>query len=368
MAIIRKIPLALAFAATCFITACATPVARGPQGNEGEIAAESTKQKALVIEQYMTETVRANKVAAPILRANHALCARQGYRTGALFWSTESFNREYASIARDQFGLTKTPTIMFVTPNTPSQKAGLKAGDVIRAVNGIAIEDDDDMQQALTKVTDGKYELLVDRKGTARPVRMTGVPVCDYPVNVDFSDYNVNAYADGQSIKISRGMMRFANDNELAVVIGHELAHNNMDHRGKKTQNTSVGMGIGLVFDLMAAANGVSTNFTNDFGGIGAQAYSVEFEQEADYVGLYLTARAGYPIGVAPHFWRRMAAEESADAIDTGGSHPTTPQRFVALEKATAEINAKKKAGKALRPDIPEAPAQQAPQKKKSFN
>ena len=48
-------------------------------------------------------------------------------------------------------------------------------------------------------------------------------------------------------------------------------------------------------------------------------------------------ALAGYEIDDAPNFWRRMAIEHPT-GIDYGGLHPTTPERFLGLERGIAEI------------------------------
>ena len=54
--------------------------------------------------------------------------------------------------------------------------------------------------------------------------------------------------------------------------------------------------------------------------------------------------------GVA-NFWRRMATEDAA-SVTARQSHPTTPERFLAIEKTYAEISAKKKAHKPLVPNF----------------
>jgi predicted Zn-dependent protease len=79
--------------------------------------------------------------------------------------------------------------------------------------------------------------------------------------------------------------------------------------------------------------------------------YSQDFESEADYVGLYVVARAGMPIDNAPRFWRRMGSQVAPGAISHGTTHPPTAQRFVALEAAVAEIKAKQAAGQPLLPN-----------------
>ncbi len=137
-------------------------------------------------------------------------------------------------------------------------------------------------------------------------------------------------------------MMRFADtDVALATVVGHEIAHDLMGHIDKRRGNAAIGM----LFDLVFAGLGANTN--GAFARMGAGAFSREFEAEADYVGLYLEARAHYPIAKAPDFWRRMGALHPDHIKDSFQSdHPAAPARFVALEKTVAEIAAKEKGGR----------------------
>jgi predicted Zn-dependent protease len=83
----------------------------------------------------------------------------------------------------------------------------------------------------------------------------------------------------------------------------------------------------------------------------GAGVYSVEFEQEADYVGLYFMAQAGYKIDEAPNFWRRMATSNSS-SISMKSSHPTHPERFLALETTVKEIKDKIANNQPLKPEM----------------
>ena len=61
----------------------------------------------------------------------------------------------------------------------------------------------------------------------------------------------------------------------------------------------------------------------------------------------------GTCIGLAPNFWRRMAVIHPA-SIKTNHSstHPSAPERFVALESAVGEIHAKLNAGRPLVPEV----------------
>lgn len=164
---------------------------------------------------------------------------------------------------------------------------------------------------------------------------------------------DINAFADGRNVILPWAMMRFANDDELRVVVAHEIAHNAMGHIDAKRQNMLVGALFGIVADVALASQGVNTGgeYTNSFMGLGAMTFSQDFEREADYVGMYLLARAGLPLESAPEFWRRFA-QISPKAISYASSHPTTAERFVRLRQTVAEIEEKRAAGRELLPEM----------------
>jgi predicted Zn-dependent protease len=94
-------------------------------------------------------------------------------------------------------------------------------------------------------------------------------------------------------------------------------------------------------------------NTQGAFGKIGAQAYSKKFEEESDYVALYILARSDQQIENVSDFWRKLAAENPGSIKRTGySSHPSTPERFVAIENAVKEINQKKENGEPLLPNM----------------
>jgi predicted Zn-dependent protease len=176
---------------------------------------------------------------------------------------------------------------------------------------------------------------------------------CVYEFVLDKSS-TINAYADGKKIIVTHGMMDFANtDDELAVVLGHEYAHNIMGHIKAKKQNISLGNIFGSMVDVLANSQGVSTGGVfSELGTMaGAYGYSKEFEKEADYVGLYITGSAGYDIDKAPEFWRKMSLRDEK-SIHNGFTHPTNPERYIALGKTIREIKRKKQRKQALLPNI----------------
>lgn len=164
----------------------------------------------------------------------------------------------------------------------------------------------------------------------------------------------VNAFADGEKIVVNPAMMRFArDDNELAFVLAHELAHNILRHPQSTQTNAMAGGIVGLLVDSLAASQGVNTQgaFSNIGMNTAVLRYSSAFEAEADYVGLYIMANAGLDYANAANFWRRMSVRDT-DAIYTSTTHPSNPERFVAMQKTTNEINDKKARRLPLLPEI----------------
>lgn len=167
---------------------------------------------------------------------------------------------------------------------------------------------------------------------------------CYYDFSVS-QDHDINAHADGKRIVVTNGMLRFVDsDDELALVIAHEMAHNLMQHTRSKQINSLVGTALGYALDAAAGAYGVGTSggFSQAGSEIGGLSYSAAFEQEADYVGMYIAARAGYDVKRATGFWRRFTVQEP-DTAYGGLTHPSNPERFVAMQKTVQEIAVKRK-------------------------
>lgn len=340
------------------LTACATPDTVSPTITDAEIEREKELQKELVINQAIKEEIAVYEIGYPILKANADICPEQGYDSGFAVWNKYDFPSSEYYFAQKTFGLSGAMEVQYVLPGKPADIAGLKKGDVITNVNGTAIPSGKKARKTIAKeINDSEDRILkltVLRGGKEIPITVNRDKSCKYHLIYDSSANEVNAYADGENITIARGMYRFADDNELALVIAHELAHNIMGHIDKMKHNAA-GAGIaGLAIDLLAAYYGVNTGgeFTNHGLKLGSQAYSIEFEKEADYVAMYILAKAGYDTSGVANFWRRMVSENNSGSIKSSWSHPSTPERFLAIEKTHKEIMAKKATGNPLTPNL----------------
>lgn len=343
------------------LTGCVAPTMTGPGSSidRGLIDAERQKQYDLAVEENLKQYERLNRVGFPILRANADWCDRDG-RTrpsiGLLVAGTAKMKDPTKGALKRVLEMDSDGAVVTGVPSgSPASEAGLRRGDRIVALNGQTINDQTNSQElvnSLKKAADKSFSdqkpvtLAINRNGASMTKNVTPVLTCDFLLGIENKD-PINAFADGKNIVFTKGMMRFASDDdELAVVMGHELGHNLNRHIDAKKTNAAGG----LLLDILAAAGGVNTGGT--FSGLAAGAYSQDFEREADYVGLYLTARGGYDIEDAPNFWRRMAIESPASIKDShGSSHPPTPERFLALESTVNEIESKLSSKRKLEPD-----------------
>ncbi len=343
-------------ASTLLLVSCA-PVSKLPDVDPVQHKLEELKQRQMAVEGKRDNVARLFRLSYPIVRANAELCGEKKAKAlGVRFLALEAFGSEFHRAALG-VGVNKRPTVIEVVANSTAASAGIQRDDILIGVGDTEIpesEFSEKLNNAFDKASKAgsSVRLRFDRAGKDYSVDLQFETVCDYPV-VIIEDDSINASADGKRIRFHTGILRFASkDEELAIIIGHELAHNVMGHIDKGQGNAM----IGLVFDILFAGVGVNTQ--GAFSNMAGQAYSQDFEAEADYVGLYFVKRAGMPIEIAPNFWRRMAVEHPGGIKDTlSSSHPATPKRFVALEQTIKEINAKIASGAPLKPEVGYSPA-----------
>ncbi len=169
---------------------------------------------------------------------------------------------------------------------------------------------------------------------------------CDY--KLVWSDEDTpNAYADGESVYMFNGLVKYMeNEAQVAQVLAHEAGHNIADHPSKGTRNTVAGALAGAVLggllgaavDSDLAAQGVAVGAAVG-GTAGRLSYSKEYEREADYVGAYITARAGYDLGEARGIYRQLGAlSGGVRTTSIFDSHPASPDRLAGFDAAAQEI------------------------------
>ena len=336
------------------LTACAAPSTSRVKYDTAELDAEEVLQRELAPKKYLSYKQRLHKVSYPILKSASQFCSNKQLNSiGAQGIASADFEGGWKVTANKIFGGDEF-IITWVAENGPAAKAGLAINDKVLALNGVIYGNNQQQHKkfyaetARIKTSESPVTYLkIKRNQQLINLTINQERICGYPVVLADSD-SVNVYADGKRIIITKGMLRFArNDQDLSLVIAHELGHNLMGHLDKKQSNSM----LGTLLDLAAAANGINTRGT--FGNAGASAFSQDFEAEADYVALYYMNAAGLPLEGVANFWREMAAEHPRSiGSNHSASHPATSERFLAISKTIDEINNKIAAGEPLTPNL----------------
>lgn len=337
------------------LLACSTPTTRQDTIAPNLTLQERRAQQALHVERVVNYQARVERIAMPLLKAALEFCEQRhsGY-LGLRVDNIDAWPDEYSLVAKDVLQLDHALKVTQVSPDSPAAAAGVQVGDLLLSVNGQAalggpgaVQDFAQLTAAAMRAGGSQVLALeVSRQGVVHQFNLLPEPVCDYSVHVLMHNA-INAFADGNAIGITSGLIRFAeNDEEIALVLAHEIAHNCMRHIEAKINNAR----LASVFDIVAAAYGVSTGGL--FANLGARSFSKDFEREADYLGLYIMARAGMSLHKTDDFWRRMAAEDPASNKDSiFRTHPISAERTLALGQAIEEIEGKRSAGQPLLPE-----------------
>ncbi len=163
--------------------------------------------------------------------------------------------------------------------------------------------------------------------------------------NLIEDDKTVNAWCmPGGKVAVYTGLLPIAQDeNGLAVVMGHEVAHaiarhgNERMSQGLLAQFGAIGLSLAL-----AGSPGVTSDIFMQAYGVGAQVgfllpYSRLHESEADRIGLVLMAKAGYDPRSAVALWQRMNARGGARPPEFLSTHPAPESRIRDIESLIPE-------------------------------
>lgn len=187
---------------------------------------------------------------------------------------------------------------------------------------------------------------------------------CDYRIRLD-NDPRMppNAYQsegeDGRpNVTVGVTLLgEMRSDDEIAFVLSHEMSHHIAGHIPKQQQQQVLGALI--LGGLVAAAGNPATggpasdqaiSQAMDVGAyLGARSYSQSYELEADTLGAFIAARAGYdPEAGGEIFGRPALADAGGPPILS--SHPASARRQATIAAVAAEIRRQQALGLTPRP------------------
>lgn len=267
--------------------------------------------------------------------AGRAHCPEPFPLTGLAFHHLGEYRPQDRAEAIARYAVDRGIGVLSVVEDSPAARAGLAAGDVLVAVNGspfpspaaIAAEPDEDLRRDRMSAAEelleeqlrrGSARLDVLRAGQVRTATLAPVAGCPARGRLARSGQE-NAFADGRYAIMTTGFLGFfRSDDELAVALAHELAHNILRH---PQQLEAQGVPKGGIMRQ-----------------IGRNARLVRAtEEEADRLSVRLLAAAGYDLDAIIPFWRRLYARPDA-MLQIISAHPSRRARERIIGEVLAEL------------------------------
>ena len=193
----------------------------------------------------------------------------------------------------------------------------------------------------------GPVELLVEREGqkftfTLYPQRLPA----EYAILVQTQDRQINAYAAPGQIILTQRLVNFClNDDELALIVGHEMAHQVLGHLVRGAAHRQLGQLLG---EVITAASTLSLGRLLDWKHFQVDpdvrqvarnavvsVFSRDEEREADIYGAWYAFQAGYDLDRGAAVWERVAGVDEKDPFLTTyflASHPAPTERLARLK------------------------------------
>jgi predicted Zn-dependent protease len=161
---------------------------------------------------------------------------------------------------------------------------------------------------------------------------------------VIFRADEANAFAlPGNKIGVNSGLLRVAvNQDQLAAVIGHEMGHVIAEHGRERMSQEALLQTTSFVGGIVTGGSYIASGLTSALEGAAQIGILYPFNQiqenEADLIGLELSARAGFQPGEAVEFWKNMDVYSPPDSTSPLSAHPTTTARIENIESHLPDV------------------------------
>lgn len=176
---------------------------------------------------------------------------------------------------------------------------------------------------------------------------VSDLPELPYTVTLYHTNIVNAAAAPGGSIFVfdglfdpTEGLVREDDVNELAAVMAHEIAHVNCRHVTERLSKLNAGNFLTeIVAAIALQGNNEQTARTvrgvfNIGSGLLIPSYTRNDEKEADRVGIFYMARAGYDPRASPRIWKRAWERKGKkDKTSIFSTHPASKDRYQALTR-----------------------------------
>lgn len=264
------------------------------------------------------EDARVARLAYRLATAGRRNCPHLEPATGLVLQHLSQFQPSDRAGVVAALPIDRGPGVIVVVPDSPAAIAGIGAGDILLAVDGKAIPAEPDLALPFDAArahdrADAVIDLLqtargvtVLRDGASHTIDITPLPACPSRVHLARSGQR-NAFADGRHVFLTTGVLaQLHNDDELAFLIAHEMAHNILGHAA-----------------LMRS------------GTVGGRKGVRQIESAADRLGGTLMLDAGFDPVLGAALLRRLGGSDFGIVLLARHESPET--RIAALQALVAE-------------------------------
>ena len=268
-------------------------------------------------------------IAYRLTTANATLCRDLAPVPGWAIHSLGQYEPDLRAQARTSFGFETPIAVEAVVPAAPAARAGVVANDSLAAINGEQLTGSPgakadssarDAANALIARQPIGALLRVDlvKGGARRTVAIAAVAGCPGSFEVLLGP-GMEASADGRTVQVAVRFFERYTDDQVAVVVAHELAHNILRHRVR--------------LDAAKVSRGLLAEV-----GRNARIFR-RTETEADLLGMHLLRNAGYDPQGAVAFWRDHGGDVDG-GLFRSRTHPSSKARAQAIADEIARIPA----------------------------
>lgn len=269
-------------------------------------------------------------IAYRLVTANAALCREQQPVTGMVLHAIDQYPAADMAAVRAAFAFPAPVAVELVVPRSPAARAGVDANDGLAAIDGTLLAAPVAGKGITSATRDAAQARLAAGAPTA-PVTLSlrrGADLLDRRVaplagcRAEFEVMAGNvlgASSDGRVIQVAGRLLEMFGDDDVAVVVAHELAHSVLRHR---VRLEAAGVRWGLLAEVGRNARLFRTT-----------------ETQADVLGAFLMRNAGYDPQIAVRFWREQGGKVDGGMFRSR-THPSSKDRAAAIADALAAMPA----------------------------
>jgi len=308
-------------------------------------------QEVDVLSVLIARQDRIYRVAAPLMVKNAPLCRSLARPLlGFTAKNRYSYPAELAPAVESALKLDDRLRVMQVLDGSGAMRAGIRPGDILQSVQEQplprGLQAENEAARMLLPMLKNTSDIAISVLRGERPIRLT-IPLtaaCAFSMEIGHAS-QVNAYADGRRIMITTGLLDFlASDEELAVILAREIAHNVLQHATSQQMTAAVASMIDALLPLKPDTAAL-------VGRGGLRPMSAKADQEADRLAMYLLVRAGYDPAATERTMEKIAQAYPASQTNIYTSlHPWTPERRQSIQAVLSEIRQKQTSKSPLLP------------------